>query len=540
MCRLFPFAVFALLLLSSCRQEMEPWVTGPPDADGTFAPATVAAVLDAEQKSLFNHFIECSDPATGMTMARSDSPKTFSTGSSGFGVMVMIAGVERGWISRSGAASRIASLVTFLDNAERMHGAWSHWMDSSGQPKRFGDQIESGDLVETSFMLMGLVCANEYFDGDTADERLIREKTEKFLSTVEWDFYTAGEDRLYWLWERTTGEFSLPIRGYNEALVTYILALAAPDGHDVPASVYRNGWLEPGENVHYGREYYGYPLPLGAAYDGALFLSHYSFLALDPSGMEDDYVNYFTNGVMHTMVNRHYCIEEAPEEYGYGEFDWGLTACGGPAGKGYKSRSPASDDGVLAPSAAIASMPYTPFYSIQVLMHLHSDLPQMHTSGGFGDAYSFVDNWYRTERISLSQGAMMIMIENYRSGLFWDLISGRQDIAAALAEAGFHEPGHSPGLVNVIPDVRTGRHDLVRHPDRCMYEMSYWSADAGNTIFTFTPDSYSGEPVTIVEKSSAGLNVLSFDISGLIPGQSYTVRMTAPDGDADSAPVTLR
>ena len=519
------------IALLVCGETRAQWI---PDRNA-YCPVHVRSCLEQIQRAAFIHFWAYGDRKSGMIHAGSNVRNwNLTVGGSGFGVMVLIVGVERGWITRRQAAERIVRLVRFLDTADRFHGAWPHWVNRKGKAMRFGKQVRAGDLVETSFMMLGLFSASAYFDGDSPEEREIREKTARFRDTIEWDFYTAADGSdLFWLWESTTGRFSLPLRGYNEALVTYILALGAPEKHAVSSSTYRSGWLRNGGLVRKGRQYYGYPMPLGAPYGGPLFLSHYTFLGINPRNMEDDFVNYYHNGIFHTMVNRHYCIYEAPEAYRYDAFNWGLTACVGPVGKGYAARTPQRDDGVIAPTAALSSIVYTPFYSTQVLLNVVENYPRLNGKSGLGDAYSLIDNWFFDGCIAIDLAPIAIMIENYRSGLFWRLLADHPDIVRGLERAGMHRPVYNTGFPHAIADVSTGFYDMMMHPDRAHYELDFCLAHPGDAAFAV----FSREDGRLLFRSEskrypAGEHVFSFSDKDVPPETACTIRMMV-----DGAPV---
>ena len=500
-------------------------------SDELYKPETIRSALDKEQKEIFRYFWESTEPEVGLTQENDNSTNKFTLGGGGFGIMASIVGVERGWVSREKAAKRIATTAEFLDNEYRIHGVWSHWINREGKPLGFGNkQKEAGDVVETSFMLMGMLCAAEYFDGDTKTEKTIREKAEYFVNSIEWDFYTNGKDHLYWCWDRPSNNFILPISGYNEALITYILGMGAPDRHRITYRHYKGGWMMGGEIWNPGRISSTYPWPLGKDVSGPMFLSHYSFLGMDPRDMQDEYVNYYDNCVYHAMINHHYCLYEAPEEYGYDEWNWGLTACFGTGKRGYRARSPRVDDGVIAPTAAIGSMPYTPFYSIQVLMNLldkermsYIDKKGMDTKMGFWDSYSVRDKQHTDLRISIDQGPMIIMIENYRSGLFWNLMANNAIIKKGQKEAGIGPATFKPGFFYIYENTVSGCADLIRHPDREVYEMPYWTDSASKVTFVLTSET--GETTEITTDSKPGKNMLSFGLEKLETGCRYKVTM---------------
>ena len=485
-----------------------------------FAPERLRPVLDRVQRACFEHFWRLGNDNPALMragMVTDTSAMTFdalAVGGSGFGVMAAIVGAERGWVSREAAAKRIRETIDFLEKAERFHGAWAHWVDRAGKARPFGDQIKAGDLVETSFMLMGLLCAQEYFDRDAPDERAIRVAVDRIRHAIEWDFYVKGDD-LHWLWESTTGRHSLPLRAYNEALVTYILAIGAPSAHAIDPALYRKGWLQNGRALHPGRHAYGIPLPLGGpARGGPLFLSHYTFLGIDPR-VQDDAADYLQNGIRHTLVNRAYCLQDAPKAHAYGPCDWGLTACAGPGRRPYAARCPARDDGVLAPTAALASFVYTPWQSAHVLLRVAND-PALMTPGGPVDAYVPASGETAPGRIAIDQGPILLMLENYRSGLLWRLFMRHPDVRRGLARAGFHLPRHPTGFPYAIPDLDGACH-LLRHPDRGDYSLTYSLDRPGAAQIRLTrPD---GAPLhaTAPARRAAGLHTLALSPATLPP-----------------------
>ena len=521
--------IFSLLLM--CSLYISGYAATPARATSTFSyePDSVRKVLEQEQRAAFNHFWQFANKQTGMIHASANvNNKNLTTGGSGFGVMVILTGIERGWISREAGAKRILSLVRYLNKADRIKGAWSHWMSAEGEPVKFGKQIEAGDLVETSFMMMGLYAAQAYLTENNSVEKEIRKTVDSFRKTIQWsDFVHNGE--LYWLWERTNGAYTLPLHGYNEALVTYILALGAPDKYAIGADIYKNGWQQNGKICKPNRVHYGYPFVMGAQLSGPLFLSHYSFLGINPKTMQDEYVDYQQYGTYHAMIHRHYCMEVAPKEYRYDAFNWGLSAGSGPSQpvkKGYKPRTPKRDDGVIAPTAALSSMPYTPFYSIQMLLNLHYNCPKLHTPGGFGDGYSLVDDWYFKGRIAIDQAPIVIMIENYRSGFLWKLLANHPDIRKGMEKAGIHLPVHPTGFPYAIADTRTGYYDMLRHPDRKMYELDFYLEEAGQVSFQICNEAGTKVLSEIpAKKYPKGLNQLSFDRSGLKDTQRCIIRL---------------
>ncbi len=519
---------FMLLSLQACGNDSEPTIIVDKN-DDTYSPAKVQPVLEEWQHKTFTYFYEGSDPSTGMAYEGNERGTTITTGGSGFGVMSIIVGAERGWITRQQAAEQTQKIVQFLGKADRFKGMWSHWYNTDGTAHPFGDQVKTGDVIESSFMMAGLLSASEYYTSNSAIETEIRDSIASFWNTMDWKFYSSAT-ALNWLWYSQENRFELPIKGWNEGWISYILALAAPENHNISESVYTQGWQSNGGFYHQSRSFYGYELPLGENKGGPMFFAHYSFLGLNPQMIEDKYANYWEQNVAHAMINRNYCIAEAPAAYKYDERNWGLTACyGGKPPWEYKARSPLNDDGVIAPTAALASYPYTPFYSTQVLLNLSKNA-LMQGTFGFADAYCLSTNTSEKKQLAIDQGPIVVMIENYRSGLIWNLMMKNEHIKLGLSRAGVKDkPDYKQGFHLAMINTVTEEFDMMRHPDRKQFELNYFLESAGNTRFTI---SNKAQDKIVFEKSvsaSAGENRLDFDSQGIINGKQYVIKMISPD-----------
>lgn len=404
-----------------------------------------AALLELVQRQTFRFFWDFAHPVSGLALDRSGPPERYNPelvaiGASGFGVMAIVIAAERRWIGRRKATRRLLRSVRFLRKAERHHGVFPHFLNgSTGTTIPFGPKDDGGDLVETSFLVAGLLTARQYFDRDTGEERELRARIEELCDEVEWSWYTrGGADVLYWHWSPNCGwAMNHEIRGWNECLITYVLA-ASSRRHAISADVYHRGWAR-GSCFTNGKEFYGIRLPLGPDYGGPLFFAHYSFLGLDPRGLKDRYADYWEQNVNHTLINREHCIRNPQGFKGYGPDCWGLTASDDQ--EGYHAHAPDRDMGVISPTAALASFPYTPEYSMQALRHFHARLgPRIWTEYGFVDAFSETANWYARSYLGIDQGPIVIMIENYRSGLIWKLLMGCPEVQSALQRLGFATP----------------------------------------------------------------------------------------------------
>ena len=510
--------------------------------DETYSPDKVEPVIDKWQKKTFSFFWDGASPS-GLAYEGSNRGDIITMGGSGMGIMAIIVGDSRAWITHDQAAQRMQSIVRFLGTANRFHGAWSHWYDSGGNAIPFGDQVKTGDLIETSFLMEGLLAAGQYYTGNTPVETEIRDSISSFWNTVDWKFYTNSNNNLYWLWYSQSNQFVMPIQGWNEGLISYILALGAPVPHNINSGVYTNGWLSNGTIYNSNRQFYGYDLPLGEAYGGPMFFAHYSFLGLDPRLMQDNNVFYWLQNVDHSMINRHYCLYIAPSAWDYSEKDWGLTACSGakPPLWNYLARSPTNDDGVIAPTAALGDMPYTPYYSIRSLMDW-DQRSLLSGNYGFVDAYCPSTNTHELNCLAIDQGPIVVMIENYRSGLIWNLFMKNPDIQRALLLAGMKTtPGYQEGFYLAVTNTQTKEYDMIRHPDRRDFELDYFLNLTGNTHFVMKNNSNNTIVMDSTVIASAGRNILSFKNNTKILNQNqYNVEMTTHDNKIYNLTIRLR
>lgn len=534
------FVFIAPLLLLGCNPPVVPTVVVT-KSDETYSPANIRPVLEKWQYNNFKYFYDGASPV-GVALEGNDRNDggVVTIGGGGFGVMALIVGADRNWITREQASAQVQKIVRFLGKAERFKGVWAHWYETNGNSFPFGNQVKTGDLVETSFMMAGLLAAGEYFTGQNSVETEIRDSVNSFWNTIDWKFYTANQNSLKWLWYSQTNEFKLDIQGWNECLITYLLALAAPEPHRISVDVYNQGWKRNGAMFHPNRQHYGYQLKMGEDFGGPLFFSHYSFLGLDAREMEDKHVNFWQQNVAHTMINRHYCLVAAPKEHKYDESNWGLTACYGakPPGYYYNARSPLQDDGVIAPTAALSSYPYTPFYSTQVLLNLDK-MDLVHSKFGFADSYCLSTNTAEKRHLAIDQGPIVVMIENYRSNLIWNLMMKNSHIREALSIAGIASPKHEQGFVNVNSNTTTMQYDMMRHPDREKYEIDYFLSNGGSMNFKLIND----EGKVILDTTSqapAGKSLFSFEDKSIAKGKQYTLRLTAPDSKTYNLIVRLR
>ncbi len=493
--------------------------------------------LDMVQQSTFRYFYDYGHPASGMARERYNSGDVVTTGGSGFGIMALLVGIERGWITREAGVSRMLKIVSFLQIADRFHGAFPHWMNGqNGNAIPFSTFDNGGDLVETAFLMEGLLCARAYFDADTPKENTIREVITSLWEAVEWDHYSRNNSGvLYWHWSPDYGwQMNFPVHGYNEALIMYLLGIASPT-HPVDASYYHTGWAKAG--YVNGNTWYGTKLLVGPPMGGPLFFGHYSFMGFDPRGIKDAYANYFLQNRNHTLINRSWCILNPFHHAGYNESTWGLTASDDPWG--YLAHAPGSpaDNGTITPAAGIPSMPYTPAESISLLKNLYRTYGE-HIWGeyGFTDAFNVKENWYADSYLAIDQGPIINMIENYRSGLLWSLFMSNPEIQPALDAIGF------------VPDSTVATTDLKE----ATFEWSVFPSVTDGMISVKLEDNshHSAYSVSLVDPSGKEILLqarqlqgdgidLDASLGGRLHGWIWVV-LTDQTGHREAIPVWIR
>lgn len=395
------------------------------------------ALLTLVQEKTFKYFYDFGHPVSGLARERNTSGETVTSGGSGFGVMALIVGVERGFISREEAVNQWKKIFEFLKQADRFHGAWSHWLNgTTGDVRPFSEKDDGGDLVETAFLVQGMITVRQYLDPNVPAEAELIDLINELWQGVEWDWYTqGGQDVLYWHWSpQYNFEKNHAIRGHNETMIVYVMAAASPT-HTIDASLYHAGYARSG-NIKNGNSYYDIELPLGNAFGGPLFFAHYSFLGLNPQNLSDQYANYWQQNVNHTLINRAYCIDNPQRYVGYSDVSWGLTASDNDAG--YSAHSPTNDRGVITPTAAISSIPYTPEESMDAIRHFYYVLgDRLWGEYGFYDAFNPTAGWTASSYIAIDQGPIICMIENYRTQLLWNLFMSAPEVQSGLDKLGF-------------------------------------------------------------------------------------------------------
>jgi hypothetical protein len=413
--------------------------------------ATSYAMTDEElltsvQEAVFRYFWDYGHPVSGLAREGygfGHGPDTCATGGTGMGLMAICVGAERGFVARPEAAARALKIQTFLDEkASRFHGAWSHWiLGNTGATKPFSQYDNGGDLVETAFLVQGMLTARQYFNNaNDPIETEIRRRATAMWESVEWNWYrqTPRSDTLYWHWSPTyEWKMNHAIQGYNECMIAYLLAIASPT-YPMPATSYHRGWAKPADYAN-ANSFYGYRQWVGPEKGGPLFFTHYSHLGFDPRDKSDGFCNYFDNSRNISLINRAYCIENPKGYAGYSDLVWGLTASFNPSG--YSAHSPTNDNGTISPTAALSAMPYIPAESLATLKHLY------HTYGkdlwgpfGFVDAFNLSQNWFAPGYVAIDQGPIIVMIENHRTQLCWRLFMSNPEIQPMLDAIGWSRP----------------------------------------------------------------------------------------------------
>ena len=406
------------------------------DSAYKFPLITDEELLDLVQQQTFRYFYDFAHPSSGMTRERNTSGDLVTTGGSGFGVMALIVGAERGFITREEGINQFIKMLGFLETSDSYHGAWPHWLNgSTGKIIPFSDEDNGADLVETAFMIAGLFTMRQYLEPGIPAENELIGRINILVDGVEWDWFTRGQNVLYWHWSPDNDWImNMKITGYSETLIAYVLA-AASGSHGINAAVYHEGYARNGGIVN-GNSFYGYKLPLGWDYGGPLFFTHYSHLGLDPRNLSDQYASYWEQNVNHSLINWAYCTDNPKNYAGYRSDSWGLTASDNPWG--YNAHSPTNDLGVITPSAAVSALPYTPEQSMAAIRHFYFILGD-HLWGpyGFYDAFDVSAGWWANSYIAIDQGPIICMIENYRTGLLWDLFMSSPEVQQGLDKLGF-------------------------------------------------------------------------------------------------------
>lgn len=441
------------IVITSLYLGCAPGQRSRPQPTDTASSLIDTVIFNAVQHQTFKYFLDGAEPVSGLARERfhvdnvydQDDKNVVTSGGGGFGVMAILVGMERGFITRESGIKQLEKIIRFLETADRYHGAWPHWWNGeTGKTKPFSRKDDGGDLVETSYMVQGLLCVRQYLQNGNAAEKLLAGRADKLWKEVDFNWYRNGKNVLYWHWSPNfSWEMNFPVRGYNECLIIYILAASSPT-HGVPVEVYHEGWANNGK-IKSGTEKLGYKLGLKHLGDspngGPLFWAHYSYLGLDPRGLKDRYADYWQETQNQALINYQWCVTNPKKYKGYGPDSWGLTSSY--SINGYAGHAPDENDdlGVISPTAALSSFPYTPQQSMAAMKNWYNNKKdKLWGPYGFYDAFSDHHNWFLPRYLAIDQGPIVVMMENYRSGLIWNLFMSCPEIKAGLKKLGFESP----------------------------------------------------------------------------------------------------
>lgn len=451
------FIPFAAALLFACNGNRggNGFIPPPGNGGGGGGEETEIdeAVLDDIQRRHFKYFWELTNSVNGLVPDRANPANNTAASSiaaTGFGLTAYIVGVERGFITRQQAAERTLTTLRFFADAPQSSastdvtgykGFFYHFLNrDTGYRDKADTELST---IDTALLLAGVLSSQSYFDGDNETETEIRELADRLYRAVEWKWAMNGGSKMTMGWSPENGFLPHVWSGYNEAMILYILAFGSPDASKkIDGSIWNN-WTA----TYHWDKFHGYDM----VNFSPLFGHQYSHIWVDFKGIRDSYMrgkalDYFENSRRATMSNRAYCIANPKGFKGYGENIWGLTASDGPGGyfgkEGYYARGASAlwiyDDGTIAPTAAGGSFPFTPEESYNALTAMKKyNGGVLWTQYGFWDAFNPQVDWVAEWWLGIDQGPILIMIENYRTGLVWNLMKKNPYIASGLKAAGF-------------------------------------------------------------------------------------------------------
>jgi hypothetical protein len=508
-------------------------------------------LLNELQRQAFLYFWEAADPISGMAFEADFGWEIIpvAVGGTGFGAASLVVAADRGWITRDQAVGRLLKITSFLKKISRpeWHGGFPHWINSKTmEPFDFENGKDVIDTVETSLLIQGLLIARAYFNGPGSEAGLRKDIT-LLWENADWNFFTDNQESgIFWHWSPTRGYLGLKIKGYNEALITYVLAASSPT-HPISAKTYQ--FWSNGPNYR-TRRTFGYQIQASPYGGGPLFTSQYSFVGLNPWELADSFVpsGYYVRAVNQTLSNREYCLNYAPPSYRYSENFWGLTASQTMNG-GYAASSPTADHGIVAPTAALSAMPFTPHYSMEVLQYLNGRLKDK-VWGWFGprDAVSLKEDWSSPHTLAIDQLPIVLMVENYRTGLLWNLFMNNKEIQNGLTALGFKKPAFQDGFPEAVVSVRKSgqnyrpeSYEIRRHPELGQYQIPFWSTTAGQAAFVLSDPEYSDSPniIEMTVEVKEGRNFLLLPDRRPGDGRLLKLTMTSPSGQTHSLPLRL-
>jgi hypothetical protein len=453
-------AFIALVLLLACGGRTTPLRVTP----------SVDPFLETLQERTFAWFWDTTNASNGLVPDRWPDINFSSIAAIGFGLTAYGVGAERGYVTREQARDRTLTTLRFLWNAPQSgeprdvtgyRGFFYHFLDME---KGLRFQTTELSAIDTALMMAGVLFAQSYFDRDHAAEREIRDLADKLYQRVEWNWMQPRPPLIAMAWRPEQGMTPHDYKGYEEAMILYVLALGSPR-HAISADAWKVRTDNYRWDTFYGQQFINY---------APLFIHQYSHIWIDFRGIHDVYtrekgIDYFENSRRATYAQRAYATANPNGFRGYGEDMWGLTACIGPAaGKAtvdgrdvqfrrYWARGASSgdirDDGTIAPTAAAGSLPFAPEIVLPALKEMQARHgARVFRRYGFIDAFNVTfaaanlepgigavhpDGWFADDYLGIDQGPIVLMAENHRSGLVWAVMKRNQHIVRGLCQAGF-------------------------------------------------------------------------------------------------------
>lgn len=433
-------------------------------ASGTPSDAVVAQraqdtpLLDEIERTTFRYFVAESAATTGLTRDRSQATSPASMAAVGFSLSAYPVAVERGYLSRPEAVAYTLKTLRFLwqapqgDAPEGMagfHGLFYHFVSPETGARAWKCELST---IDTALLMAGVLFAQGYYDQTTPEETEIRDLADRLYRRVDWSWATNGAPQVSLGWTPESGFMPYRWGGYNEAMILVLLGLGSPT-HPLPDNAWQ-AWAKSYQvDVPYGQRHIVF---------GPLFGHQYSHVWVDFHGIQDAATraldsDYFLNSRRATLAQQRYAQANPGKWKAYGVLDWGLTACDGPGDQkvtiagvprtflGYAARGTQQgpDDGTIAPTAALGSLPFAPEVVLPTARHFRTDRPDLWGRYGFKDAFNPTfpgassSGWVDPDYLGIDEGPIMLMIENYRTGFLWQTMKGCPYVVRGLQRAGF-------------------------------------------------------------------------------------------------------
>ena len=427
--------------------------------NSSIQPGSSEAMLDALQRNAFGYFVHETNLANGLVLDKTQPNAPASIAAVGFALAAYPVGVERSWMTRAEATGRTLAALRFFwtspqgtaADATGYKGFYYHFLDMKTGRRAWGCELST---VDTAFLLAGMLTAASYFDQDCADEREIRTLADALYRRTDWRWAQNREATITHGWKPESGFLQYRWEGYDEALLVYLLGLGSPT-YPLPKESF-SAWT----STYEWKEIYGHEFLFG----NSLFMHQYSHMWIDFRGIHDDFmrgkgIDYFENSRRATQIQQQYAVYNPHAFVGYGQNFWGLTASDGPGPTvrqvhgverrfyDYVARGVphGPDDGTIAPWAVVASLPFAPEVVLPTILHFTEDYPQMMGKYCFKCSFNltFADDvqatpgWTSLYHYGINMGPVVLMCENFRSGLIWRVMQRCPYVVTGLRRAGF-------------------------------------------------------------------------------------------------------